>query len=170
MRTAVYFLALVALAVAGCKKTDPFVNPVYQCNCGTITWDGTTYPLLMSEYVELSDDEPWSRRYYFTADIRTADEVEAHNLNIQIEVDSLITGSLFIPENNVKTLFEEVNENDELLPYRQYTAMQGVVNISPVFLAGDEEGDYQMIVKEVVNGAPVGFDISVAGDFVVTIE
>jgi hypothetical protein len=135
-----------------------------------VRWNNVDYPLLMAEYVRSIPDDMFSRRYYLTADIRVEGETEPHNLNIQIGIDSLMGTSHFIPEFDVFTLFEEINQNDELMPYRVYQANQGFVNVAAAFLGGREEVNYQMILKEVVNGQQVGFDISVAGDFNVEIE
>jgi hypothetical protein len=124
----------------------------------------------MAEYVRSVPDDLFSRRYYLTADIRQEGENLPHNLNIQIGIDSLTGTSLFIPEFDVFNLFEEVNQNDELMPYRRYEATEGFVNVTAAFLGGNEPVNYQMILKEVVNGQQVGFDVSVAGEFNVTIE
>lgn len=170
MRTALFAFFAALLVLSACKKTEPYENPVFNCNCGTIKWNNVEYPLLMAEYVRSIPDDMFSRRYYLTADIRLEGEVAPHNLNIQIGIDSVVSTSHFIPEFDVFTLFEEVNQNDELTPYRSYSATQGFVNVTAAFLGGVEKVNYQMILKEVVNGQQVGFDISVAGDFNVMIE
>lgn len=168
LQAAMFGLFAITLLFA-CKKTEEFVNPEFMCECGVVKWNGIDYPLLMAEVVRTNPENPFSRRYYLTADVRLEGEVEPHNLNIQISIDTIGPGAFYIPENNVVTLFEEVNQNDELLPYRAYECTNGLVNVTPAILGGEERADYQMILREVVNGELVGFDESVSGDFQVTI-
>lgn len=170
MRKLLIILPLAVILLFACKKSEEFVNPEFMCECGVVKWNGVDYPLLMAEYVRANPENPFSRRYYLTADIRLEGEVEPHNLNVQFTIDTVGAGPLYIPENNVVTLFEEVNQNDELMPYRSYECTNGVINMTPAILGGVERADYQMVLKEVVNGELVGFDISISGDFTVNIE
>ncbi|MBI1267456.1 MAG: hypothetical protein GC193_08510 [Cryomorphaceae bacterium] len=166
----VLLLLTIALAVGSCKKTDEFVNPVFMCDCGSIKWGGVEYPLQMAEYV-LGDPENFlSRKYVLTADVRTEFEVEPHNLNIQLGVDSVDQQLFYIPNPDVLNWFEEINQNDILLPYRTYTSTVGLVNITPAILGGNETVSFEMILREVVNSDTVGFDISMKGNFNVTIN
>lgn len=170
MKTGFPLLLIMMLFLAGCAKNEDFVNPEYMCECGTITWQGEEYPLLMAEYTQPDDDNILSRRYFLTADIRLEGETEAHNLNIQLGTDSVDQVVQFIPEDEVFNYFEEVNQNDELLPVRTYTCTNGVVNFSPAFLGGTESVSFEMVLRETVNGQPVGFDISFKGNFSVEIQ
>lgn len=170
MRITLLFAAVALFFIAGCKKSEEFINPVYECNCGTVKWRNADYPLLMAKYVESIPGDNFSRRYYLTADIRQEGETLPHNLNIQIGIDSLTSPSFYIPENDVFTLFEEVNDNDEMTPIRTYAATTGFVNVGGAIIGGEESVNYQMVLKEVVNGQQVGFDISAAGEFEITIE
>ena len=170
MRTFVLFFAITAFAFVGCKKSEDFVNPIYDCDCGTVKWNGEDYPLLMAEYVHANPEDIFSRRYYITADLRGEGDTEPHNLSVQIGIDSLGGSVFYIPENEVFNLFEEVNNGDELLPYRTYACTNGVVNVTPAILGGTESVSFQMILKETVDGQFVGFDIPVSGSFKVDIE
>lgn len=170
MRTLSLLLIITIAAIAGCKKSEPYINPVFECNCGSVQWNDREIQLLMAEYVESEPGNIFSRRYYLTADLRQPGDEEAHNLNIQIGIDSLTGSQLFIPEQEVFTLFEEVNKNDELSPLRAYVATQGFIGVNAAILGGEERVQYQMILKEVVNGQLVGFDIAVSGSFTVLIE
>jgi hypothetical protein len=169
MRTFILFLAIVTFAFAGCKKSEEFTNPVYDCDCGSVKWNGENYPLLMAEYVRSNPENIFSRRYYVTADLRGEGDTEPHNLSIQIGIDSLGGSVFYIPENDVFNLFEEVNNGDELLPYRSYACTNGVINVTPAILGGTESVSFQMILRETVDGAFVGFDIPVSGSFEVDI-
>lgn len=172
MRKSVLALFVVATAMLffGCAKNEDFVNPVYECECGTITWQGAEYPLLLAEYIQPDDDNFLSRRYFLTADVRLEGEVEPHNLSIQLGTDSVDQVVQFIPDDEVFNFFEEVNDNDQLLPYRTYVCTNGVVNFNPAFLGGRESVSFEMILRETVDGDTVGFDIPFSGSFSVTIE
>lgn len=170
MRTLSLLLILTIAVITGCKKSEPYINPVFECSCGAVQWNNRDIQLLMAEYVESEPGNIFSRRYYLTADLRQPGDDEAHNLNIQIGIDSLTGTQLFIPEQEVFTLFEEVNNNDELSPLRTYVATQGFVGVNAAILGGEERVQYQMILKEVVDGQLVGFDLSVSGEFTVRIE
>lgn len=169
MRTIILTFVLISFVFVGCKKSENFVNPVYDCDCGAVKWDGENYPLLMAEYVRSNPENPFSRRYYITADLRGEGATEPHNLSIQIGIDSLGGSVFYIPENDIYNLLEEVNSGDELLPYRSYACTNGVVNVTPAILGGVESVTFQMIVRETVDGQFVGFDIPVSGNFKVDI-
>lgn len=162
-------LAATIAAVSGCKKQDEFINPVYNCECGSIKWQGVDYPFQMAEYVLGDPDDILSRKYYLTADVRTEFETEPHQLNIQLGVDTVNHTPFFIPDPDVLNWFEEINQNDALLPYRTYTSTVGLVNITPAILGGNERVSFEMIIREVVNGDTVGFEISTKGSFNVNI-
>ena len=167
-----YLFALGAIAVLafGCAKNEDFINPVFNCECGSITWDGVNYPLQMAEWVQADTGNFLSRRYFLTADIRQDGENKPHNLSIQLDIDSIDQTVHFIPADQLYNIFEEVNENDNLLPYRQYVCTNGVIDLSPAILGGEESVAAEMLLREVVGGDTVGFDIEFSMDFTVTIE
>lgn len=169
IKKALFFGALI-VALWGCKKSEDFVNPVYMCECGELTWGGETYPLLLAEYVTLADSLPLSRRYYLTTDVRLEGEDESHNLNFTLELDSVNHPVFFVPNDTVPNLLEEVNFNDDILPYRTFTTVNGVVEVNGAPLGGTETVSMEMLLKEVVNGDTVGFEIPFTGSFSVTIE
>jgi hypothetical protein len=165
-----FFSVITLLAAAGCKKSEEFVNPEFMCECGTLSWNGTEYPLLMAEYVIEGEDLFLSRRYFLTTDIRLEGEEMPHNLSFQLGIDSVDQGILYIPTDSVFNLVEEVDQNDQLFPYRTYTGINGIVNTSPAILGGTESVSFQIILRETVNGDTVGFDIPFSGSFTVNIQ
>lgn len=163
-------LAVIGVMAFGCAKNPDFVNPVFQCDCGTFTFDGVDYPLQMAEYVPANDTTDVGRRYFLTADIREGSESLPHNLSMQLEIDSVTTPIHYIPADGLFNLVEEVNENDNLLPYRTYVVTNGVINVTPAIFGGEETVSMECIIRETVAGDTVGFDIPFNSTFTVTIE
>lgn len=169
MKTVLVVIAL-SLTIVACKKTPDFVNPVYSCECGSMTWNGDEYQLALAEYINAPDTALLSRRYYATADVQLEDEFDAHNLNFTIEVDTVIKSVFFVDADPDLIIdIEEVNFNDPLLPVRDYQTTGGVVNIAANVLGGPETVSFDLIVKETFDGIPVGFDIPFSGSFTVEI-
>ena len=61
----------LAIAFVGCYDANDFVNPVYNCECGTMTYNGTELPLKMAEAIVPDSANPLSRRYHLVADLRS---------------------------------------------------------------------------------------------------
>ncbi|NNE55400.1 MAG: hypothetical protein HKN32_05230 [Flavobacteriales bacterium] len=166
-------LALVGLSTIlfACKKTPEFVNPVYKCECGTMNWNGTEFALSMAEYINVPDSALLSRRYYTTADVQLEGEFEPHNLNLTIEVDTVIKAVFFVEADpDLIITLEEVNFNNPLLPVREYAVTSGSVEIAANVLGGPETVNFNLVAKETFDGIPVGFDIPLVGTMTVTIE
>jgi len=167
-----YTLATLFLVVVlfACKKSADFVNPVYNCECGAIIWNGTEYNLQMAEYINPVDSNLLSRKYFATADVTLEGEYDAHNLNFTIEVDTVIE-AIFFPETNpdVHVTIEEVNFNDQLLPLREYTIDTGVIEINANVLGGPETVGFDLVVKETFEGIPVGFPLTLTGNMTVQV-
>lgn len=170
IRAILILVVVVVATFASCKKTDDYDNPVFMCECGGFSWQGSPHNLLMSEYVQLADDLPLTRRYYATADIALEDEFYTHNLNYQIEIDTVTNSIFFIEADNIPFLVEEINNNDDLLPYRRFVAVDGIVTVAPSILGGTETVAFDVILKEEFNGQLVGFDIPFSGTMSVQIS
>ncbi|WP_306640028.1 hypothetical protein [Sanyastnella coralliicola] len=168
----VLFLGLLTIIIGalGCAKNEEFVNPVYMCECGSVSWQGTAYPLQLAEYVQPDEDNFLSRRYYLTADIRLEGQTQPHTLAITLGTDSVDQVVQFIPADTVFNLVEEIDQNSQLLPYRTYVCTNGVVNFNPAFLGGRESVAFEMILRETIGTDTVGFDIPFSGSFNVTIQ
>lgn len=164
------FAVVASVIVTACKKTDDYVNPVFMCECGGFTWQGSPYELLMAEYVQLGDDLPLSRRYYATAEIHLEGELAAHNLNYTLDIDTVTQSVFFVAADTIPFIVEEINFNDDLLPYRKYIATDGIISIAPAILGGTETVQFEVTLKEEFNGQLVGFDIPFAGSMAVGIE
>ncbi len=163
-------IAFLLIAFTACKKSEEFVNPNFVCECGALTWEGESFELLAAEYILASDTLPLSRKYYLTSDVRAENETETHSINVSFELDSVDHPIFFVPEDTVAVLVEEINLNNELFPYRQYISTVGVINVNGAIFGGRESISMDLILKEVVNGTPVGFDISFQGNFSVNVE
>lgn len=162
-------VVVVVTTFAACKKSDEYVNPVFMCECGGLSWQGSPYDLLMSEYVQLDDDDLLSRRYYATADVTLEGELAAHNLNYQMDIDTVTQSVFFIAADTIPFIVEEINYNDDLLPYRKFVAVDGIISIAPAILGGTESVAFDVILKEEFNGQLVGFDIPFSGSMAVEI-
>jgi hypothetical protein len=160
-----------AMVLFACKKSEDFVNPVYSCECGAVTWNGSEYNLLMAEYILPVDSNLLSRRYYATADVTLEGEYDAHNLNFTIEVDTVIE-AIFFPDANpdVRVTLQEVNFNDQLLPLRDFAVESGIIQINANVLGGPETVGFDLIVKETYEGIPVGFPLALSGNMTVQVS
>lgn len=167
---ALSFVCFLMMAFVACKKSEDFVNPVYACECGALTWEGESFPLLDASYILAAEDLPLSRKYYLTSDVRAENETETHSINVSFELDSVDHPIFYVPEDTVAVLIEEINLNNELFPYRQYISTVGVINVNGAIFGGQESVSMDLILKELVNGTPVGFDISFKGNFSVNVE
>ncbi len=68
--------ALATLLFQGCTRFAPFEGYAYDCECGTMTWDGRELGMRMAEAEPLNADSTlW--RYHVIADLRDAEELEA---------------------------------------------------------------------------------------------
>ncbi len=68
------FAALVILILSGCTKYNDFEGEVYDCDCGSMVWDGRDVTLRLAEVVSLDDS---AVRYHIVADVRTQAELDA---------------------------------------------------------------------------------------------
>lgn len=159
---------VVVMTIASCKKSDDFVNPVFMCECGSLSWEGEVYPLLMAEYV-LLDSNQFSRKYFLTADVRSEDEVLAHNLNFSLTIDSISGSMLFVPDESLSNMLQVPNLNDNLSPLRNYTGVNGVINVNSQIFSGSESISFDLEMKEIVNGDTVGLVTPFSGSFSLTL-
>lgn len=171
----VIYLFLFVLAVGAvftsCKKSEEFINPVYECECGKVSWFGSTHDLLMSEFVRPDETNILSRRYYITADVSASGESEPHHLNIIIETDSVhheFFDLMLSPFISVEV--EEVNYNDPTVLVRTYVPVIGNVNINSAILGGTESASFNLSVQESFNGTPAGAILPLSGSLTVLIQ
>ena len=68
------FVALAILVWSGCTKYDDYQGEVYDCECGSMVWDGRDATLRLAEAV-LLDSSVY--RYHIVADVRTQSELDA---------------------------------------------------------------------------------------------
>lgn len=168
------FILLAGIAatvlVAGCKKSDEFVNPVYMCNCGVMNWLGSEYPLLGAHYIVPDTANPLSRRYYISAETSLEGELLTHNLNMRLEVDSVTKGVFYVEDDDdLEILVEEINYNDPIDTLVTYLPVDGVVSIAPALLGGTESVQFNLVLKRFYNGSLVGFEVPFSGNLSVNI-
>lgn len=155
-----------------CKKTEEYIPEPYKCDCGQMTWQGSTYDLLDANYVRLIEEEELSRRYYITAEVKSNQESKPHSVNFYIEIPDVTTSIFDLTEDDIEfaAKAEQVNQNDPLLPLRTFEAQSGRVVVSPAFLGGTENIQFSVILQETFNGSNVGGPVSISGNFKVEVS
>ena len=173
-RTALILSIAAATGLSSCYESPEFINPVYNCECGAITLNGQPFPLKMAEAVVWDSLQPLSRRYHLVADMRDAGQIEAHapahDFTVTLEFDSINRPVFYIPTDGIVHGMQEIDHSDEFFPVRDYVATNAVITPTPAFLGGTETVSFEMLLKEAVNGNPVGFEIPFSGSFVVNID
>lgn len=169
----VYFFLLVALgfSFSSCQKNEDYVPEPYACDCGGYAWNGGSYQLLSANYIQLLEDNDLSRRYYITANIASPTDAQPHNVNLEILIED-VTESIFDLDEDVvefAAIAQEVNFNDELLPLREYVPISGRVRVYPAFFGGPERVEFNMVLRESVDGDIVGPQFGFTGDFTVNV-
>ncbi|MGB0136023.1 MAG: hypothetical protein ACPF83_02175 [Flavobacteriales bacterium] len=164
------FIALLgAIVLAGCQENTEFENPVYTCECGSVSWNGAAYDFLMAEYLHQPDTNLLSRRYYTTTNVAVEGETEPHHLNISFYVED-VTGQFFTAEDDSLAIkIEEVNYNESFIQIREYQADFAAIEVVPALLNGPEQVTFLMQVTEYINGSPAGFPFEVQGVFTVPV-
>lgn len=163
------FVALSVVVLFGCQTNEEFVNPVYTCDCGSVTWNGSSRQFLMAEYLHQPDTNLLSRRYYTTVNLQSETETEPHHLNISFYVDTVIQQLFTLEDDDLQLKIEEVNYNDPFIPIRYYEADIAFVSVVPSLLNGPETVSFQWQITEMLNGSPAGFPFAVEGSFTVPI-
>jgi hypothetical protein len=167
----VAFGSLLTLLIAfnGCYKGTDFINPVYDCACGTVSFNGTDYPLKMAEAVVPDSLEPLSRSYHIVADLRTADEVdahaEAHDLTFHFSFPILDDVVYYVQQEDIQHLVQVINHGDDLIPIRDYQATDGSIVINPAYSGGEEVVEFNLTVRERVDSILVGLPVTFTGSF-----
>lgn len=165
-----FSLLIVALvgALAGCYKAPEFINPVYSCECGSVTFGDSLYNLKMAEVVVPDSLEPLSRSYHIVADLRTPDEVDAHvpahDLTFHFSFPVLETVT-YLEQEDVQHLVQVINHGDDIFPIRNYKATDGSIVITPAYSGGDETVEFSLSIRESVDSILVGVPIAFSGSF-----
>lgn len=171
-----FSLLIVALigVFAGCYKAPEFINPVYSCECGSVTFGESLYTLKMAEAVVPDSLEPLSRSYHIVADLRTPDEVDAHvpahDLTFHFSFPVLDEVVYYVPQEDIQHLVQVINHGDDLFPIRNYKATDGSIVINPAYNGGEETVEFDLSVRESVDSILVGLPIAFTGTFTGIIE
>lgn len=174
---AFYTLGMVFLmgaVIVGCYKSDDFINPVYNCNCGTVNYLGSEIPLKMAEIVVPDSTEVLSRSYHIVADLRTAEEVNAHaaahDLTFHFSFPILDDVVYYVQQDDIQHLVQIINHGDETEPIRNYQATDGNIVINPGAAGEEETVEFNLTIRQEVDGDLVGLPIAFSGSFADTIE
>lgn len=169
-------LLLIGLVVtfSACYEADEFVNPVFNCECGSMTYNGTELPLKMAEAIVPDSLNPLSRRYHLVADLRSEVEVKEHaparDLTVFLQVDTLDQNVFYIPADGIPNLIQEIDRSDTLFGgARDFVVTNGVLQVTPAYLGGAEPVNFQFEMREVIDGELVGFVVPLSGTFTVDI-
>jgi len=175
MRFRYVFIALAALVVmttSSCNKTDDYVPVPYACECGSLNWQGTNFDLLDANYILLDSTEVLSRRYYITADVKEEGEELTHTLSMNLDSEDIGFGLLYLDDEEAEfsaQLYER-NDNDLFQVYREYQAIEGIVQVVPAILGGNEPVQFNLVVREISSGGSlVGPEIIFTGSFKVKV-
>ncbi|MBO74213.1 MAG: hypothetical protein CMD33_02955 [Flavobacteriales bacterium] len=162
------FVAFVGV-LTGCYKAPEFINPVYSCECGTVTFGESLYTLKMAEAVVPDSLEPMSRSYHIVADLRTPDEVDAHvaahDLTFHFSFPILDDLVYYVQQEDVQHLVQVINHGDDLFPIRNYKATDGSIVINPAYNGGEETVEFNLSIRESVDSILVGLPIAFTGTF-----
>lgn len=173
-RVFIIVVALFGVLASGCYKGTDFINPVYSCDCGQVEFNGTEVPLKMAEIVVPDSLEPLSRSYHIVADLRTDEEinahVDAHDLTFHFSFEVLDDVVYYIQQDDVLHNVQEINHGDPLMPIRNYQATEGSIVIDPAYSGGDETVEFNLTLRESVNGSLVGTPVTMRGTFTDFIE
>jgi len=163
---------LTAATFSSCEKTPDYVQPVYLCGCGDMTWKGTNAQLNDANYILSDETEDLSRRYYVTANMIAEGEEEPHSVNLWIEIPNVEEGVFHVDDDTFEftALAHEVNQNDPILPVREFLPIEGVITVSPAFLGGTETVGFNFIMRESYDGDLVGVQFGFSGSFTVNVE
>ncbi|MGB2135167.1 MAG: hypothetical protein ACPHYG_04175 [Flavobacteriales bacterium] len=171
-----FSLLIVALvgALAGCYKAPEFINPVYSCECGSVTFGDSLYNLKMAEAVVPDSLEPLSRSYHIVADLRTPEEVDAHvpahDLTFHFSFPVLDAVMYDVQQEDIQHIVQVINHGDDLHPIRDYKATAGTININAASNGGEETVNFNLTVRESVDSILVGLPIAFTGTFSGIIE
>ena len=164
--------AAVILLLSACSKSEDYVPPVYRCDCGTLVMDGDSLEVLGAEFVYLQqEDSLFSRRYFVTADARTADETEEHAVSLILDVPNVQLGNLFYPLDGAFTQVDETNFNVAFDTTQTFRITNGVASVLPAPLSGGEESvTIDFLMRREQNGELVGFEQTLKGNFTLDIQ
>lgn len=165
------FIFLVSVSTSllffSCEKNEEYVAVPYACDCGEYSWRGSSYQLLDANYVLAHPDSSLSRRYYITADVKAESDFQPHSVNLIIEIENVEESVFDITEtvNEFAALAQEINQNDFLIPLREYEAVGGRVQVIPAFFGGTETVRFSIVLRESIEGDLVGPEFSFTGEF-----
>lgn len=170
------FAAVIAAwsLATGCYKNPEFVNPVYDCACGTVGFNGSDYSLKMAEAVVPDSLEPLSRSYHIVADLRTAEEVDAHvpahDLTFRFSFDVLDDDVFYVQQEEIEHLVQVINQGDDIFAVQDFKATDGSIVIDRALSGGPETVDFSLTLRKWVDSTLVGLPIEFTGAFTSNIE
>ena len=171
-----FSLLIVVLigALASCYKAPEFINPVYSCECGSVTFRDSLYNLKMAEAVVPDSLEPLSRSYHIVADLRTPEEVDAHvpahDLTFHFSFPVLDALMYDIQQEDIQYLVQVIKHVDNLPTIQDYIATAGTIEIDAASNGGEETVEFNLSIRESVDSILVGEPVAFTGIFTDIIE
>ena len=164
--------AALAVVLAACSTSEDYLPPAYSCDCGTLTLDGVSMPVLGAEFVYLPGaDSLMTRRYFVTADARTEGDPQEHAVSLTLDVLNVQQGAIFYPDSGVFTQIDETNFNVAFDTTQTFRVTNGVASVIAAPLSGGEEAvNIDFLIRREQDGELVGFERTLAGDFTVVVE
>ncbi len=167
-------LAITWSLATGCYKSPEFINPVYDCACGSIGFNDSDYNLKMAEAVVPDSLEPLSRSYHIVADLRTADEIDAHlpahDLTFRFSFDVLDDEVYYVQQEEIEHLVQIINQGDDIFGVRDFKATDGSIVIDRALSGGPETVEFNLTLREWVDSTLVGLPVGFTGSFTSNIE
>ena len=171
-----FSLLIVALVgtLASCYKAPDFINPVYSCECGSVTLGDRLYNLKMAEAVVPDSLEPLSRSYHIVADLRTPEEVDAHvpahDLTFHFSFPVLDAEMYDVQQDDIQHLVQVINHGEDLSPIQNFKATAGTIHINAASNGGEETVEFNLSIRESVDSILVQSPIAFTGTFTAIIE
>ena len=123
--TLMSMLTLAGLAaLQGCTKYDPFVGYAYDCECGSLQWDGRETEMRLAEAEWLSVNV-W--RYHIVTDIRDEQELgsQSEPRDLALTLTTNFDGSflsLAIDEQDTALLVRQIDAPGVVIPWEVTSA------------------------------------------------
>ena len=123
--TLMSMLTLAGLAaLQGCTKYDPFVGYAYDCECGSLQWDGRETGMRLAEAEWLGADV-W--RYHIVTDIRDEQELESQSepRDLALTLTTNFDGSflsLAIDEQDTALFVQQIDAPGVVIPWEVTSA------------------------------------------------
>lgn len=171
-------LTLCALLITSCKdEVDP-EDISYKCECGSVSWNGSSYLLTDAHWVttgteidEIGLEIITAKDYYTTAKVELEGEIEPHHLNMKLSIPDISEGVMMnlggtrfydIDSTNVTFNLEEVNFNS-LSTVDDFLVVAGAFELTQGLGSEIDDISFTLEIVRAVDGSPAGFPFLYSG-------